>query len=183
MPLSPEECSAHALSHADGEGRLDSAGRVDNGGLVGNELGKWCPLAPEELPGVLADVEGPWRLAGGWAIDAHLGKQTREHGDTDILILRRDHLAFREGLREWDVHAADPPGRLRPWPMGEVLSAAIHDIWVRRSSTEDWSFQLMIDNTDGQDWLYRRDPRVQRPIAQLSGPSSDDSRQVLAPEI
>ena len=150
---------------------------------MGSEVGKWSPLAPEELPAVLADARGPWWLAGGWAVDAHLGKQTREHSDVDVLILRRDLLTFRESLQGWDVHAADPPGRLRPWPRGQVLSASVHDVWVRRSSREDWSLQIMIDDTYGPDWLYRREPRIRRPITQISGPSSDDLRQVLAPEI
>lgn len=41
----------------------------------------------------------------------------------------------------------------------------------------------MVDDTDGEDWVYRRDPRLRRPLASLAGPASDSSRAVLAPEI
>jgi len=31
-----------------------------------------------------------WWVAGGWAIDLHLGHQSRAHQDIDIAVLRRD---------------------------------------------------------------------------------------------
>src|SRR4051812_46951379 len=105
---------------------------------MGSELGAWTPVAPEVLPEILAGLDFPWWLAGGWAIDAYLGRQTRQHADTDVLILRRDHLAVRAALTDWDVHAADPPGTLRPWPLGETLPDTVHDVWVRPSANEDW---------------------------------------------
>ena len=41
----------------------------------------------------------------------------------------------------------------------------------------------MIDDTDGEEWVYRRDPRMRRPITSLAGPASDERRAVLAPEV
>lgn len=143
----------------------------------------WAPLPPDALPSLLAGVDAPWWLAGGWAIDAFLGRVTRVHEDTDVLVLRRDLPAFREALSAWDVHAADPPGTLRPWPAGEVLPARVHDVWCRPSPSAPWALQLMVDDTSGEDWVYRRDPRLRRPLGSLSGPASDPSRRVLAPEV
>lgn len=143
----------------------------------------WAPLPPEELPSLLAGVDARWWLAGGWAIDAFLGRVTRVHEDTDVLVLRRDQRALRSALSSWDVHAADPPGTLRPWPWGEVLPESVHDVWCRPTPSSPWALQLMIDDTDGEDWVYRRDPRLRRSIASLSGPASDGSRRVLAPEV
>jgi len=34
--------------------------------------------------------KGFWCVAGGWAIDMFLGKQTRPHEDMEIVVLRRD---------------------------------------------------------------------------------------------
>ena len=143
----------------------------------------WEPLHPATLPVLLARVDAPWWLAGGWAIDAFLGRVTRVHEDTDVLVLRRDQLLFRSVLASWDVHAADPPGTLRPWPVGEVLPSSVHDVWCRPSPSSPWALQLMIDDTDGEDWVYRRDPRLRRPVASLSGPASSAARRVLAPEV
>lgn len=81
----------------------------------------WSPLDPAALPHLLGAVGAPWWLAGGWAIDAFVGQVTRVHEDTDVLVLRRDQAVFRSALASWDVHAADPPGTLRPWPVGETL--------------------------------------------------------------
>jgi len=122
-------------------------------------------------------------LAGGWAIDLFLGRCTREHEDIDVQILRPDHDAVRAALSEWDAHAADPPGTLRPWPVGETLPADVHDIWVRRSAGDPWRFQLMIADVEGDEWVYRRDRRIRRPIDGLTGPASTAGRRVLAPEV
>jgi hypothetical protein len=143
----------------------------------------WSPLDPAALPDLLAGVGAPWWLAGGWSIDAFVGRVTRVHEDTDVLVLRRDQAAFRSALASWDVHAADPPGTLRPWPVGETLPVGVHDVWCRPTPSSPWSLQLMIDHTDGEDWVYRRDARLRRPVSSLAGPASDPARQVLAPEV
>ena len=124
-----------------------------------------------------------WWIAGGWAIDLLVGGQTREHEDLDVLVLRPDQLVVREHLRDWDVYAADPPGALRPWALGDELPAHVHDIWIRRDADSPWSFQLMLDDVDGDDWLYRRDRRVRRPVASLRGRASRPDLSVLAPEV
>lgn len=134
----------------------------------------WAPLAPAEVRDLLAGLDVPWWLAGGWALDAFVGRQTREHADVDVSVLRRDQAAVRAYLRDWDLHVADPPGTLRPWT-SDVATA--HDVWCRRSPGEPWAWQIMLEESDGDDWVYRRDPRVRRPVASLG------SDQVLVPEV
>jgi hypothetical protein len=136
-----------------------------------------------EVSDVLRALQCPWWIAGGWAIDLHVGRQTRAHEDTDVLILRKDQLALQRELSGWDLHAADPPGSLRPWRSGEVLPSAVHDIWCRRTPTSPWCLQVMIDDAQHGVWSYRRDPRIRRPVAELDGPASDAGRRVLAPEV
>ena len=148
-------------------------------------LGEWEPLSVEAVTGLLRGRDARWWIAGGWALDLHLGRQTRPHHDIDVLVLREDLPAVRQRLRGWDLHAADPPGAgmLRPWPEDEQLPAALHDIWCRPTPTSPWVLQLMVDDTDGADWLYRRDSRIRRPVAGLHGPASTAARRVLAPEV
>jgi Aminoglycoside-2''-adenylyltransferase len=76
--------------------------------MAAEELGPWDPLRPQDAVSELAAWAAPWWVAGGWAIDLLLGRQTREHGDLDLLVLRRDQASVREELRDWDVHAARP---------------------------------------------------------------------------
>ena len=147
------------------------------------DLGPWDPLLPDEAAAEFASWSAPWWVAGGWAIDLLVGHRSREHGDLDILVLRRDQGRIREHLRDWDAHAADPPGRLRPWPVGETLPSTLHDVFFRRNAFSPWAFQLMIDDTDGDEWVFRRDHRVRRPVRSLAGRASTSRRAVLTPEV
>jgi hypothetical protein len=131
------------------------------------ELGVWQPLTPREVARALSTLDAPWWIAGGWAIDAFLGRQSREHGDIDVALLRRDQLAVQAALRDWDLQAADPPGSLRPWRTGETLPETVHDIWCRRSKDAAWGLQLMLDEADGDHWEYRRFPAVSRALTSI----------------
>jgi hypothetical protein len=151
--------------------------------MAGDELGPWDPMRPEEAVAEFGTWTVPWWLAGGWSIDLLLGHQSREHGDLDVLVLRRDQAQVREHLRDWDVHAAGLPEKLRPGPVGETLPPDVHDVWCRRTPSSPWTFQLMIDDTDGDDWLFRRDHRVRRPIGSLTGRASTAAIAVLTPDV
>ncbi|WP_410612479.1 nucleotidyltransferase domain-containing protein [Amycolatopsis sp. lyj-109] len=121
-------------------------------------------------------------MAGGYAIELAVGRPLREHGDIDVLVLRRDHLAVQEALRGWEWWAADPPGVLRPWRPQEVLPAGVQDIWCRPAHDKPWQIQVMLDESSGQEWVSRRNLRLRRPIAAL-GHTSADGIPYLAPEI
>lgn len=144
---------------------------------------RWEPMDPAEVTEHLRALSDPWWIAGGWAIDLHLGHQTREHDDTDVLILREHQVALQQALQGWDLHAADPPGSLRPWRTGEILPTHVHDVWCRRTPESPWCLQIMLDRALDGVWIYRRDERIRRPVDELAGPASDANRRVLAPEI
>lgn len=106
-----------------------------------------------------------WWIAGGWALDLHLGLQTREHGDLDIGIAKRDQLRVQRGLAgAWQLHKTHQPG-LAPWPEGEALEEPVHDVWARRDDSSPWAFQLMLVDVEGDEWVYRRLPAIRLPLA------------------
>jgi len=142
----------------------------------------WAPLSPEEVARLLAGAPFPWWIAGGHAIERFVGRPFRPHADIDILVLRRDHLELRRWFAVWDFWAADPPGRLRPWPVGETLAQPVHDVWCRQTPDTPWGFQIMIDESEGEDWLSRRLPDIRRAIADI-GASDASGLPLLAPEI
>jgi hypothetical protein len=144
--------------------------------------GPWEPAQPSEVADIFATMPCPWWIAGGFAIELAIGRPVREHGDIDVLVLRRDHLCIQQALRGWEWWAADPPGTLRPWQPRERLRAGIHDIWCRPGPAEPWRIQMMIDESSGGDWVSRRDPGIRRPIAGI-GKTSGDGIPYLAPEI
>jgi hypothetical protein len=149
---------------------------------MAHDLSNWKPLSPTEAHQFMKGLTAPWWIAGGWAIDLFVGRQTRTHGDCDILVLRRDQIAVQEYLRDWELYAADPPGSLRSWSAGEFLSTGVHDIWCRRGPAEPWDFQLMLAEDSGDEWIFRRNPRIRGRIVDMG---SVDGRGIpyLVPEI
>jgi hypothetical protein len=111
--------------------------------------------------------------------DRASGRQVRAHGDIDVLVLRQDQAAVQRALPGWDWHAADPPGTWRP---GEGLPGGVHDIWCRPGPGESWRVQVMLDESDGADWVCRPDSRVPRPVSGL-GLVTADGVPYLAPEV
>lgn len=142
----------------------------------------WAPLSPAEVADLMAGTDRPWLIAGGHAIDLFVGRTTRTHADIDVLLLRRDQQAVHEVLPGWEVHVADPPGQLRPWLPGETLATGVHDIWCRPDADSPWQVQFMLDEAEGDRWISRRDPRVQRPLAALRHTSAS-GLPYLAPEV
>lgn len=106
----------------------------------------------------------------------------RPHADIDVLILRRDQQVMLEALPGWDLQAADPPSRLRPWPSDEVLPDHVHDIWCREGPGSPWRMQVMLDEADGGQWHSRRNSAVSMPVAEM-GRTNPDGWPYLAPEV
>lgn len=149
---------------------------------MGNDLGPWDPMSPETVARLFGRLTTPWWIAGGYAIELFVGQELRSHGDIDVLLLRRDQQQVHQVLDGWDNQAADPPGTLRPWHAEEWLPAGVHDIWCREHPDGPWRIQVMLDESDGDEWRSRRDARIRRPIASL-GFLTEQGIPVLAPEV
>lgn len=130
--------------------------------------GVWDPLTPPKMGELLIGLDVRWWICGGYTIEAFVGRAFREHADFDFGVVRADQLAVQRHLAGWDLHAADPPGTLRPWLPGEFLGEGITTAWARRASGEPWEFQVMFDEAADGQWVYRRDPRVRRPLDTLT---------------
>ncbi|TWP51267.1 amino acid transporter [Lentzea tibetensis] len=126
----------------------------------------WGPAPLEEVAELFSGFGRPWWVAGGMAIELAVGRAFREHGDVDVVVLRCDHVAVLDVLRGWELWAADPPGTLRPWLAGE-LPQHVHDVWCRPGPDAPWRLQVMIDESDGDWWVSRRDPAVRRPLSDV----------------
>lgn len=150
-------------------------------------FGIWQPWSPSEVASFFSTLNVSWWIAGGWSIDLFLGTQTREHDDIDIQILRRDHQAVRALFHGWDVQEAHPTTPINEWPFREweldaPLRSGVHDVWCRPGKTDPWALQLMIADTNDEQWLCRRDPRINRPITTI-GHQTKDGIPYLLPEI
>jgi len=146
------------------------------------ELGPWDHLHPVAVAGLLDGCPISWWIAGGYAIDAFVGRtDRREHDDIDVGILARDQGILQSHLAGWDLRCADPPGALRPWRTGEILEEPIHDVWARERANQPWRLDVLLNSGGADVWIYRRDARIRRDLSELVWWS--DGIPYLAPEV
>ena len=140
-----------------------------------------APLTPDAVGELFRCFPHSWWIAGGWAIDLFLGHTTREHGDIEVALLRRDQQSLRRHLPGWELrYAAD--GGLHAWPEEEWLELPRHEIWARTHDDPRWRLELLLNESSGGEWLFRRDPRLSRPLDEV-GVTTAAGLSILAPEI
>ena len=136
---------------------------------------------PHDAVDLLGDLPG-WWIAGGWAIDLWLGRQTREHVDLDVAALRGNQRIFWRRLEGWDLHLGTAPDVVEPWPAPGTVPPSRHAVWCRQAPTSEWAFEMLLNDSNGTDWLFRRDHSVRLPLAQI-GTTTSDGIPYLVPEI
>jgi hypothetical protein len=155
------------------------------------------PLSPETVPAVpeavgyvrdlLHGFDRPWFLCGGWAVDAWLGRQTRDHWDVDIAVFHHDQHAIFEHFRGWALvaHAPDvADDTTEPWNGRQLdLPAHVHvprltSPLATSSSTSSsathtaFEFEFLLVERSGHDWILNRDPYITVPLQSCTRQSS-----------
>jgi aminoglycoside-2''-adenylyltransferase len=155
-PAGPARCAA-ACGAAAGRGMIRRVG----------EPPAPRPAGPPPAPVVyvrelLAGFGATWFLCGGWAVDAWLGRQTRDHDDVDIAVFRDDERAIFDHLAGWHLIAHDTPDadHTDPWD-GRPLKFPAH-IHTHFHARFDLEFHL--NERSGRDWIFSREPRVAMPL-------------------
>jgi hypothetical protein len=143
-------------------------------------IADWIPVSPHDAMDWFANVSVPWWIAGGWAIDLFLDRETRPHKDLDVGVLRRD---VGEVLRSIpDGEAFEAKGGALSRLSQERPRSEVNCLWCRDVGTQRWKFELMLDESEGDLWAYRRDPRVRRKLESLVYHNSKGI-PFLAPEV
>ena len=123
------------------------------------DFSNWKPLTVTEVSNIFSSIPISWGIAGGWALDIHLGRETREHSDIDIVIFREDQQVMYQHLKnEWTLYKAKD-GKLSPWKEKEYLDA-INDVGVSRASQSPWAFQIMLMDCNQDYRIYRREKTI-----------------------
>ena len=127
-----------------------------------------------EVAEALGNLRAPFYFAGGWAIDLHLGRVTREHHDIDALVMRRDHLLLHKALKGFSLKKIIPHrdgmpnrGTIVEWHPGERLELPVHQINAYRRGEAEPAFQVMLAESRGSDWIFRRNPDVSMPLSRM----------------
>jgi len=145
----------------------------------------WHAWTPDEAVRRLEGIDVPWAVAGGWAIDLHLGHPTRVHDDLEICVpaacAATVLAAFRAPRWSWHVpeagllHAVDGPD-------GAGLLAREHQTWLWSVDDSACVLDVFREPHDGDTWLCRRDPALRRPLDDVIA-TSDSGVPYVRPEI
>lgn len=125
--------------------------------------------------------EAHWFVAGGWAIDLFLERETRPHDDIEIAVFRRDQLILQNYLDGWLLQKAEN-GVLSDWNKGEFLELPIHVVHCFRENGELRFLEVLLNETSGEDWIYRRDRNIAKPLSKLHL-TSNSGVKFLCPEV
>jgi hypothetical protein len=124
----------------------------------------WDPWRPADIARLLAGVTAPWYVAGGWAIDLFLGRQTREHGDLEIAVPASAFAEIRDALADYDF---DVVGSGQRWPLDSAAFRVMHQTWVREPDTGVYRADVFREPERGAAWVCRRDESISLPYEYL----------------
>jgi len=127
------------------------------------------PLA--RVADLMSSFRPNWSLCGGWAADAWLGRQTRDHADIDITVFQDDQRAIFDHLAGWqlvghDNHVADDSSE--PWD-GRTLDLPAH---IHARSHHGFNLEVLLNERSGRDWIFSREPRVTMPLRRCAQQSA-----------
>ena len=143
----------------------------------------------------MAGYGAPWWVAGGWSVELQVaaahGRPIRPHADLEISILRRDQRALFDHLVGWQLCAVVRSGVLEDWD-GQPLPSAVHQLWARRGPrlqpdpgrfiTDPTFIDVLLEESDGDLWQFRRQPSIARPLADL-GAATSRGTPFVRPEV
>ncbi|OGS49156.1 MAG: hypothetical protein A3K68_03155 [Euryarchaeota archaeon RBG_16_68_13] len=141
------------------------------------------PFHPvRKVAAILEGFRRPWWIAGGWAIDLLVERETRAHEDVEVAILRGDQRGLRNHLRGWRLERVVRGSFVKtPWPEGEWIAPPDHEIHAR-SPDASLELEVLLNEREGDAWRFQRLPEVTRPLV-LAGMRTADGVPFLAPEI
>jgi hypothetical protein len=117
----------------------------------------------ERAVSVMRNFHAPWAIAGGWALDLFIGRESRSHADIDIAILRADQQQLRAELSGRVEKVVD--GQLAEWSPTEELTLPVHEVHVTWPDGYQLEFLLNEHDQETHEWVFRRDGRIRRPLA------------------
>jgi hypothetical protein len=127
----------------------------------------WTPdQAAEALEGVAA----PWAVAGGWALDLWLGKETREHEDIEITVPAAFFPEVQARLEAHGLRLFDNlNGEVIALEPGQAPRPQGFQVGVTDRDAQGWRLDIFREPGDARTWVYRRTGELSAPRAWANG--------------
>ena len=139
----------------------------------------WDAWQPTEVAERLREVEAPWGVAAGWALDLFRGRQTREHEDLEIAVPVRRFVEVQAALPGYEF---DVVGSGRRWPLEHEAFDEMHQTWVREPDTGIYRLDVFREPHQDDTWICRRDESIRLPYGEVIE-RTDDEIPYVVPEI
>ncbi len=136
---------------------------------------------PLQIKRLMRDFKPSWFVAGGWAIDLFLEKETRLHQDIEIAIFRKDQAALHFHFDEWLFHKF-VKGEPIVWHKDEWLALPTHEIHSFNETAQPSQIEILLNESNETEWIYRRNQEVRRSLNKVQL-ESDTGVKFLCPEI
>ena len=144
---------------------------------------------------IMSSYPAPWALCGGWAVDAWLGRISRDHGDVDVSVFDAHHAQLAEHLGGWQLIAHTSVGDDASTGLWDGRKLPVPSHIHARSPADSgplpkdgicepakgWWLDIQIDGIEGDEWVLRREPYVSLPLVDAVR-VSDWGVPVTAPE-
>ena len=102
-----------------------------------------------------------WFVAGGWAIDLFLERETRPHEDIEIGIYRNSQMKlyrYFEKNKKYYINNKSLIGKhIKTEWNKEYLRLPIHEIYIEFGDIE---LEVLLNERDDDNWNYRRDEKI-----------------------
>jgi hypothetical protein len=136
---------------------------------------------PVQVTALMQAFPLPWGIAGGWAIDLHLGRSTRPHADIELAVLRRDQTALRDHFHAWRWQKVID-GTFYDWPRAEWLELPVFELYCQHETAEPAQLEILLNEAHDDTWVYRRNANVTRSLVKCYLTTAANIKY-LAPEI
>jgi len=140
---------------------------------------------PKRAMQIMSGYNKPWYVAGGWALDLYIGRERRPHYDLDIATYREDQLTLQQhfaGHHLQKYTGPDGAEYLETWAPGELLVLPDFQIVLEKNEEGYAAVELLLNESQGDEWIWRKNQEVRYPKAQ-AGITSSEGIPFLSPEI
>jgi GNAT superfamily N-acetyltransferase len=122
----------------------------------------WAAWHPDEVYQRFRSSPVDWYIAGGWAVDLWLGRQTREHDDIEVAIDRTDFATWRADLAPFALYDVGH-GRLRSLGDGDEPDPRHHQVWLCDQAERVWRMDTFLEDQVPGWWTCHWLPWVRHP--------------------